>query len=84
MNMRINFRLSVFLLFVFLFSVNGGAGAQEQPNFIYPNFIPIPPSPVTFCGEQVPLEMQEVKERFEREILISALDRAQALLWLKR
>jgi hypothetical protein len=60
------------------------AGSSEQSNFFYPNFITIPSGPVTFCGERVPLEIQDVKERFEREMLISAGDRTQAFLWLKR
>ncbi len=69
---------------VFLLSVSVTAGSPEQPNFSYPNFIAIPSGPVTFCGERVPLEIQDVKERFEREMLISAGDRTQAFLWLKR
>jgi membrane-bound lytic murein transglycosylase D len=37
-----------------------------------------------FCGEQVPLEVQEVRERFEKEVLLSLWDRPQVILWLKR
>ena len=37
-----------------------------------------------FCGEQVPLKNQEVRERLEKEFLLSLWDRAQVILWLKR
>ncbi|MBU0545494.1 MAG: transglycosylase SLT domain-containing protein [Proteobacteria bacterium] len=57
---------------------------MEQAPFPHSNLSIIPPVPLSFCGERVPVEIQDVKERFEREILISSLDRAQAILWLKR
>ena len=37
-----------------------------------------------FCGERVPLEIQEVRERLEKELLLSLWDRPQVVLWLKR
>ena len=37
-----------------------------------------------FCGEPVPTNQQQVKERFEKEMLLSLGDRPQVLLWLKR
>ena len=39
---------------------------------------------LSFCGERVPLENQEVRERFEKELLLSIWDRPQLILWLKR
>ena len=30
---------------------------------------------LSFCGERVPLENQEVRERFEKELLLSIWDR---------
>ncbi len=39
---------------------------------------------VTLFGERVPLEISQVRERFEKEMLLAAWDRPQALLWLKR
>ena len=39
---------------------------------------------LTFCGEHVPIENQEVMERLEKELLLSLGDRPQAILWLKR
>ncbi|WP_035256617.1 lytic transglycosylase domain-containing protein [Desulfatirhabdium butyrativorans] len=37
-----------------------------------------------FCGEPVPLAQTDIRERFEREMLIMLGDPAQVLLWLKR
>lgn len=39
---------------------------------------------LTFCGEAVPLEDPDVRERMEKELLLSLWDRDQAVLWLKR
>ncbi len=41
-------------------------------------------TPLTFCGEEVPVNNQEVRERLEKEILLSLWNRPQVLLWLKR
>lgn len=37
-----------------------------------------------FCGEVVPLADADVRERMEKELLLSLWDRDQAILWLKR
>ena len=42
------------------------------------------PTPLQFCGEPTPLDMQEVRERLEKELLLSLWNRPQVLLWLKR
>ena len=41
-------------------------------------------TPLEFCGEPVPLDDQQVRERLKKEMLISLGDRPQAILWLKR
>jgi hypothetical protein len=41
-------------------------------------------NPLDFCGEPVPLEIQEVRERLEKEMLLTLWDRPQVILWLKR
>lgn len=43
-----------------------------------------PEQPVQLCGEAVPLHIPQVKERFEKEKLLSLTNRAQVVLWLKR
>jgi membrane-bound lytic murein transglycosylase D len=40
--------------------------------------------PLAFCGESVPLHMRDVRERLERELLISLGNRPQVILWIKR
>ena len=37
-----------------------------------------------FCGEKVPIEDQEIRERFEKDLLLALWDRPQVILWLKR
>lgn len=41
-------------------------------------------TPLYFCGEKVPIEIQDVRERLEKELLLSLWDRPQVILWLKR
>ena len=41
-------------------------------------------TPLEFCGEEVPVNSQEIKERLEKEMLLSLWDRPQIVLWLKR
>jgi soluble lytic murein transglycosylase-like protein len=41
-------------------------------------------APLDFCGEPVPRNIPEIRERLERELLLILLDRAQAIIWLKR
>ncbi len=39
---------------------------------------------LNFCGEEVPLNNQEVRERLEKELLLIIWDRPQVILWIKR
>jgi hypothetical protein len=41
-------------------------------------------APLAFCGEPVPLEELDVRERMEREILSVLADPHQVILWIKR
>ncbi len=40
--------------------------------------------PMQLCGEEIPLDIPQVRERFEKEMLLSLTNRAQVILWLKR
>jgi len=40
--------------------------------------------PLDFCGEVVELESQDVRERLEKELLLTLWDRPQVALWIKR
>jgi hypothetical protein len=42
------------------------------------------PATLDFCKERVPVERPEIRERFEKELLLSLWDRPQVILWLKR
>ena len=42
------------------------------------------PAGQNFCGEPVPMDNPDVRERFERELLLSLWNRPQVILWLKR
>ena len=39
---------------------------------------------IDFCGEPVPLDNREVRERLEKELLLTIWDRPQVVLWIKR
>ena len=41
-------------------------------------------APLDFCGEAVPLDNPEVRERLEKELLLTLWNRSQVILWLKR
>jgi hypothetical protein len=40
--------------------------------------------PLDFCGEQVPLDNQDVRERLEKELIGILWNRPQIILWMKR
>jgi len=40
--------------------------------------------PLEFCGEPVDLEDREIRERLEKELLLTIWDRPQVILWIKR
>jgi hypothetical protein len=40
--------------------------------------------PLDFCGEPVPLEDPDVRERMEREVLVALANPHQVILWIKR
>jgi len=39
---------------------------------------------IEFCGGKVPIENSEVRERFEKELVLTLWNRSQIILWLKR
>jgi hypothetical protein len=41
-------------------------------------------TPIEFCDEEIPLEKQEIRERFEKALMLALWNRAQVILWLKR
>jgi membrane-bound lytic murein transglycosylase D len=63
-----------------------GIQAQEPPTPSVPSlisYVKLPPA-LEFCGEPVPLDIPDVRERLERELLLALQEQAQVILWLKR
>ncbi len=75
------------ILFAMLCSTPGIVTGQSIPESA-----PIPSlieslrfdTPVDFCGEKVPLDDPDIRERMEKEFLLILWDRAQIVLWMKR
>jgi len=63
-------------------TVNGSPQYEERP-FSLVSSLKIDGT-LDLCGERVPLEVHEVRERLEKELLLTLWDRPQVLLWLKR
>ncbi|MFA3783103.1 lytic transglycosylase domain-containing protein [Melioribacteraceae bacterium 4301-Me] len=86
---------SVFLILVIalilLFTIN--AIFQKQPglkkeeiagNDFLKIVVPLMPKELNFCGEKVPLNDIDVKERFERELIVNTYWHSSTILILKR
>ena len=83
---KINFCILGLILLVLFINMKLPAQEQEEPRRVrvpLPQDVPLPKS-VTLCGEKIPLENSHVKEMFDRELTISAWNRAQVSMWLKR
>jgi hypothetical protein len=65
-----------------------GASAMAQAEVPATGGFPIPyyppPSKMDLCGEPVPIHIEDVRERFDREFTIVVYSHAQVYLWLKR
>lgn len=61
---------------------------QPQQTSLEPTqcMVPYFPTPerMDLCGEPVPLDAQDVRERFDREFTLIVYNQAQVYLWLKR
>ena len=75
----------IFLLTIMLFSLSTAHGAEQKETH-FPSLISSLrlSTPLTFCGEKVPIEIQNIRERLEKELLLTLWDRPQVILWLKR
>ena len=73
------------LMGVVLFPWSAAYG--QGPNLSSPSFLVSSlkiGGPLDFCGERVPIETQEVRERLEKELLLTLWNQPQVILWLKR
>jgi hypothetical protein len=70
------------------FYVKSERNARKVPIIITENerriYSPPIPDTLEFCGEQVPLEDFDVKERFDREFLVNTYWHSAMLLYIKR
>ncbi|MHC1728434.1 MAG: transglycosylase SLT domain-containing protein [Syntrophobacteraceae bacterium] len=60
-------------------------GQVHRPAYQGPGMVPYfpPPDRIDFCGEPVPLEYQEVMERFDKEFTLIVYNHAQVYRWIK-
>ncbi len=60
-------------------------GQVQRPVYQGPLMVPYypPPDRIDLCGEPVPLEYQEVLERFDKEFTLVVYNHAQVYRWLK-
>jgi len=61
-------------------------GQSPGPTTTIPYVVPYfaPPEQLELCGETVPLDVPDVRERLDREFTIVVYSHAQVYLWLKR
>ena len=68
-----------------LSALPGAASEIEGPAQLPPLISSVRLSgPLDFCGEVVELDNPEVRERLEKELLLTLWDRPQIILWIKR
>ncbi|WP_051284342.1 lytic transglycosylase domain-containing protein [Desulforegula conservatrix] len=98
MNLKLRFFASIFFILFSISAAFAEDSAPIAPDATYQSQIQQKNSndhydlvsavrikpPVTFCGENVPVENADVKERLETELLLMAWDKAQTVLWMKR
>lgn len=70
---------------VIVLPVHGRSAATLEPSQ-FPSLIASVrlTAPLDFCGEPVELDNRDVRERLEKELLLSLWDRPQVVLWIKR
>jgi hypothetical protein len=62
----------------------GTLESARTPNMLLPMSAYRISAPLNFCGEAVPLDHPDVRERMERELLIAVWNNPQVILWMKR
>ena len=86
--MKYLYRLPILILIVSII-ISGTVDAETQMAWRQPagqfliNALKIS-EPLTFCNEPVPLTDPDIKERLERELLVSLDNSDDVILWLKR
>jgi hypothetical protein len=80
-----SFCFFIFIATVTVTPVHGQSAAALEP-IQFPSLISMVriSGALEFCGEPVELENQDVRERLEKELLLTLWDRPQVVLWIKR
>ncbi len=82
--------MKFFFFFIFMTAVTVTPAHGESPAALehsrFPSLISSVRigAAVEFCGEPVELENRDVRERLEKELLLTLWDRPQIVLWIKR
>ncbi len=80
------------MFFCFLFFVTSTSSYADKTNGAYSDETLLPSliksvrfsEPLFFCGNKIPVDRQDVRERLEKEVLLTLWDRPQVILWIKR
>ncbi|MCK5098725.1 MAG: lytic transglycosylase domain-containing protein, partial [Desulfobacteraceae bacterium] len=74
------------LFFVTTFCALAGDSTRYGNEFILPSLVKSIrfSKPLFFCGNEIPVHRQDIKERLEKEVLLALWDRPQVILWIKR
>ncbi len=72
------------VLCLLLLSANAATASGDEPGRSLPVSAYRVSAPLNFCGESVPIENSDVRERMERELLLSVWNQPQVILWMKR
>jgi membrane-bound lytic murein transglycosylase D len=79
------FKVSVLIILSIVCASTGHAQSRTAPSAGQSLIEAIRiPGPLAFCGEPVPLADPDIKERLEREMLLSLDNSDDVILWLKR
>jgi hypothetical protein len=82
--------MRTFVTLLLFILAGAGISSGQEPGIESPSAWPSLMSgikitgPIEFCGEPVPLDHQEMRERLEKELLLTIWDRPQVVLWIKR
>ncbi|OGX55832.1 MAG: hypothetical protein A2447_03965 [Omnitrophica WOR_2 bacterium RIFOXYC2_FULL_38_12] len=80
-------RIFLVILMLFFISCSKGSNSQETKTLSSPSNYLLQytlPDKLFFCGERVPLEIEEVRERAEREFYLNLQSPGQIIIYLKR
>jgi LysM repeat protein len=89
MNVRKSMKRMIWVFFLCLyfgFNIQPNSYAEVPEKADFPSLISSLKmgTSIAFCDEEVPLNNQEILERFEKALVLALWNRAQVILWLKR